>query len=227
VEFIGLSALIALFGLDQKHAFQLALSQPLILCSAIGLFLGDFQTAIYFGLFVQLIWLGNLPVGASITPEGNLASAIGCVLYVQFKEGYIPFGQLLLLMVFLYTIIVSYFGGQLDVAMRKFNIRLFNYTISSINDQKKANVGKIAFLALFIQYSVLFIFILLTIHAGNLLFSNISDFFSEEYTPLWQYTNVAIVGVGVGMVMSVYKGRDLKKIILAVSIFGLILFKII
>ncbi len=191
------------------------------------MFLGDFQTAIYFGLFVQLIWLGNLPVGASITPEGNLASAIGCVLYVQFNESYIAFGQLLLLIVFFYTIIVSYFGGQLDVAMRKFNIRLFNYTISSINDQKKANVGKIAFLALLLQYSVLFIFILLTIHAGNLLFSNISDFFSEEYTPLWQYTNVAIVGVGVGMVMSVYKGRDLKKIILAVSIFGLILFKII
>ncbi|NOG46250.1 MAG: hypothetical protein HND50_13500 [Calditrichaeota bacterium] len=227
MEIIWLSALIALFSLDQKHAFQLALSQPLILCSILGFITGEFETAIYFGLFVQLIWLGNLPVGASTTPEGNLASAVGCLLYIQFNENYAQFGQLLLLLAFLYTIIISFIGGQVDVKTRTFNIRLFDFTVDNIQDDKKANIGKIILLSLFIQYLVSFIFIALSNFLGIFLLNQLLPFFSIDLVPFWQYIDLAIIGIGIGMVMSVYKGRRLKKIILAISIFSLIIFKII
>lgn len=227
METIGISALIALFGLDQKHAFQLALSQPLILCSVIGLVLGDFQSAVYFGLFVQLIWLGNLPVGASTAPEGNLASAVGCLLFIQFGESYAQFGQVLLLIVFLYTVLVSFLGGELDVIMRNFNIRLFDFAINDIRDDKKANIGKIVISALAIQYFVNLLFILSTVFFGKLFLGFVLNYFPAGPDPIWQYIDLAIIGTGIGMVMSVYKGRNLKKIITAISILGLVIFKII
>ncbi len=227
MEIFGVSALIALICLDQKHAFQLALSQPLILCSVIGFLLGDFQTAIYFGLFVQLIWLGNLPVGASTTPQGNIASAVGCVLYIQFNESYAQFGQVLLLLVFMYTILLSFLGGQLDVRMRNFNIRLFDFAINNISDDKKANIGKIVFSALTIQYFVNLLFVLATVISGKFFLRFLTKFFSIELAPVWQYLDLAIIGVGIGMVMSVYKGRRIKKVIAVISIFTLFIFKII
>ncbi len=227
MDIIGISALIALFSLDRKHAFQLALSQPLILCSVIGLVTGEYETAIYFGLFVQLIWLGNLPVGASTTPEGNLASAIGCFLYIQFIESYLQFGQLLFLIAFVYTVLISFLGGQLDVKMHKFNIRLFDSAINNINNDKKANIGKIVFLALLIQYLVTLFFTLIAIFLGELILGFFVKYFSIDLVPFLRYVDVAIMGIGIGMVMSVYKGRNIKKTILAISLFGLFLFKII
>jgi len=209
VDLVGLSALIALISLDKKHAFQLAFSQPLVLCTLIGLVTGDFETAIYFGLIVQLIWLGNLPVGASTTPAGNLASAVGCVLYIQLNESYLQFGQVLLLIVFIYTVMISFIGGQLDVVMRNFNIRLFDRALNDTHSAKKANIGKVVFSALAIQYVINFLLVIITM------------------IPILQNIDLAIIGVGIGMVISIYKGRKLKKIIVAISIFGLILFKII
>jgi len=227
VDLVGLSALIALISLDKKHAFQLAFSQPLVLCTLIGLVTGDFETAIYFGLIVQLIWLGNLPVGASTTPAGNLASAVGCVLYIQLNESYLQFGQVLLLIVFIYTVMISFIGGQLDVVMRNFNIRLFDRALNDTHSAKKANIGKVVFSALAIQYVINFLLVIITMISGKLFLEFLLNYISTELIPILQNIDLAIIGVGIGMVISIYKGRKLKKIIVAISIFGLILFKII
>lgn len=227
MSLIGLSGLLAALCLDQRHAFQLALSQPLVTCSIIGMVSGNYADAMYFGLLIQLIWLGNLPVGASTTPEGNIASVVGCLLYIEFSEIYIPFGEILILLVYIYTVLLAFIGGQTYNYTRKLNIRLFDFAFNEINNEKKANIGKIIFYALSIQFITNWIFILLFFGAGQLILSEITGILSDAWIKIWSFVEWAILGAGVGLVVSVYKNKKYKQLIVLASIIGIFVFKIV
>lgn len=63
------AALAVICGLDRTAAFQLMLSRPLVAGPLTGLVLGQPLLGLQVGLLVELLWLGRLPVGASIPPD--------------------------------------------------------------------------------------------------------------------------------------------------------------
>lgn len=227
MNLFGISALLAALGLDQRHAFQLALSQPLVTCSLIGIFSGNFADAMYFGLLIQLVWLGNLPVGASTTPEGNIASATGCLLYIEFSELFLPQSGFLILVIYVYTVFLSFIGGQLYNSARNLNIKLFDYAFKSINDTKRANIGKVITIALLIQFFLNWLFILISFFAGEQALSQMHGIFPNEWSTIWSFVEWAIFGAGIGLVISVYKSKKYKKLIAIVSIISIFIFRIV
>ena len=62
-----------LLALDRRGAFQLMVSQPLVVIPVLGLMFGQLDTALWMGALVQLLWMASLIVGASVPPNENRA----------------------------------------------------------------------------------------------------------------------------------------------------------
>lgn len=82
-----LSGLVAvLCGLDRTAVLQLMLSRPIVAGPLTGLVLGSPLTGLQVGMLVELLWLGRLPVGASIPPDDTQIAVGGTFLAVAFSS---------------------------------------------------------------------------------------------------------------------------------------------
>src|SRR4030042_3529158 len=106
-----ISAIISILSLDITIAFQVLISSPIFSCTILGWLLGDIRLGIELGFIFQLLWLGKIPAGAYIVPEGNIASMIAVVLVLLNREN--GWENTTLVVVFLEAILVRYLGSLL------------------------------------------------------------------------------------------------------------------
>ena len=119
-----------LVAMDTTAAFQIMISRPLIASSVVGLLLGDFSLGFGIGLFLELLWLNELPVGAAKFSEGNIGSAVGAavgILATQETQRSVPSLVLALIL----AIVVAWIGGELVVLMRRINDFFYEKLLNS------------------------------------------------------------------------------------------------
>jgi len=119
-------ALVSLVGgfisIDRTAAFQVMLSRPVVTSPLIGMMLGDVMTGIQAGLVIELLWIGSLPVGASVPPDETIVSIL--VPSLAIWQGRITDGagfQILALALIL-TIPLAILARRLDSGIREKNI---------------------------------------------------------------------------------------------------------
>jgi mannose/fructose/N-acetylgalactosamine-specific phosphotransferase system component IIC len=105
-----------------KFAFgEFGISQPIMAGALLGAVFGDLQSGILIGAGLQLIFLGGLPIGRDIPPDGQAAGIIGCLTYFIMKTAH-PQGQALLAAVLL-ALFASLCGGAMEIIARRLNER--------------------------------------------------------------------------------------------------------
>lgn len=213
-----LSAIFSVICLDRKHAFQVAISQPLVTCTILGFLLDAPTEAMYFGMIVQLVWLSNLPIGAAKTPEGDIGSVVGCILYVKFYDKFLIYGQFLLFVTFLITVFSSFLANLIESLTRKVNIWFYNYVYKTIKFKDKERVGLAITGAISIQLILNFVFIIFSVLSGKIVLENLMKIVEKVSPDTWQFVNVAILGSGIGMLSNVFKDKKSKRIIASLSI---------
>src|SRR5258707_12209175 len=70
-------ALIAMFGHSKDFLGTTLLSRPLVLGPLVGLVLGDITQGIIIGGTLELIFMGNIKVGAAIPPDVITGGVVG------------------------------------------------------------------------------------------------------------------------------------------------------
>ncbi|MEJ2636765.1 MAG: PTS sugar transporter subunit IIC [Calditrichia bacterium] len=126
-----LSAIISFLSLDITIAFQVLISSPLFACPILGWLLGDVWLGFELGFLFQLLWLGRIPAGAYIVPEGNIASMVAAGLVLLNHETAFPHTTLML--AFLEGILVSYLGALLTFFYRKLNGRILDFIMREVD----------------------------------------------------------------------------------------------
>lgn len=114
----------AVLALDRTAVLQSMASRPLVACALTGALLGDLELALRCGLVLELLWLMELPVGASVPPDDTLAGVLAACFAaatpplwsVEARSALgvlaaVPFGVL---------------GRHLDLAVRRQNARLLH-----------------------------------------------------------------------------------------------------
>lgn len=83
----GVALVGALLALDDTSLGQLWFSQPLPAAALVGLMVGDPTAALVPGVFMQLLVLGNLPVGAATTLDHSSATVgvVGGAVVAGFR----------------------------------------------------------------------------------------------------------------------------------------------
>ncbi|MEJ2202093.1 MAG: PTS sugar transporter subunit IIC [Desulfuromonadaceae bacterium] len=121
-----------LAGLDRTAAGQTLFSRPLVAASATGFLLDDFQTGMQVGILMELLWLGRLPVGASIPPDDTQIAVAGTGLAVIMGR-WIGWGGLpMVLLSLLVSMPLGKVGQLFDRLARKGNERLLDRAASAL-----------------------------------------------------------------------------------------------
>jgi fructoselysine/glucoselysine PTS system EIID component len=86
VSFI-LIALIAMFGHSEDFLGTTLLSRPLVLGPLVGLALGDLSQGVVIGATLELIFMGNIKVGAAIPPDVITGGVLGTAFAIISGKG--------------------------------------------------------------------------------------------------------------------------------------------
>ena len=82
-----LITLIAMFGHSEDFLGTTLLSRPLVLGPLVGLVLGDLQQGIIIGATLELIFMGNIKVGAAIPPDVITGGVLGTAFAIMSGKG--------------------------------------------------------------------------------------------------------------------------------------------
>ncbi len=211
MEWIIVSLIAAALVMDTSAAFQVLISQPLIACTAIGLFLNEPALGLQMGLLTQLLWVGNLPVGAAVVPAGNPASVIAAIVVIKLKEEIPDLNYILILAALVYGLILSYLGSKIVKQNRKWNVWFFNKAVMLVEKGRGDKIGYLNWSALFLQFALAFCTILFASYAGVQVAAPILRKIPPDWDLVAKYIQFAAVGSGAGFVLSYYKNtKDLK-----------------
>src|SRR6478609_4292515 len=82
-----LITLIAIFGHSEDFLGTTLLNRPLVLGPLVGLVLGDFTQGIMIGATLELIFMGNIKVGAAIPPDVITGGVLGTAFAIISGKG--------------------------------------------------------------------------------------------------------------------------------------------
>ena len=220
--YIGLVG--SLLVLDTTVAFQFLISQPLIACTLLGWFLGDIQLGVQIGMYLQLLWLSSMPVGAAIIPEGNIAAIVITALVIRHNSNFENFNILLICSI-LYGIGVSYIGGEIVVLFRKANQYLLHKVLSLARKGRLNLLNVVNYLGVVIHYLLMFILIVLAMYLGDFLSQYVLNF-PVEWDKYFKYGVMSLIGIGAGLVISIFKEKMYQLLIAGGLVIGCLLFVI-
>ena len=221
--YIGLVG--SLLVLDTTVAFQFLISQPLIACTLLGWFLGDIQLGVQVGMYLQLLWLSSMPVGAAIVPEGNLAAIVIAALVIRYNNSFENF-NIILICGLMYGIVVSYLGGEIVVLFRKANQHVLHKVLTLARRGKFNVLNVINYLGLLFHYSLMFFLIALSMYLGDLLFEYVVRI-PVDWDRYFKYAVMSLIGIGAGLVLSIFKEKLYQLFIAVGLVIGCLMFEIL
>ena len=82
-----LITLVAVFGHSEDFLGTTLLSRPLVLGPLVGLILGNLHDGIVIGATLELIFMGNIKVGAAIPPDVITGGVLGTTFAILSGKG--------------------------------------------------------------------------------------------------------------------------------------------
>ena len=223
MELLSISMLGGLLALDTTAVLQILISQPLVAGTILGWVLGDVQLGMQMGFLLQLLWLYQLPVGAAKIPQGNLASIIAVILIFQLDRFLDSYLNILLLLVILYTLLVSRLGIKLITTIRNWNIRLLNRATGCLDKGRISALGRINFLALLLHFIIVVGVIYLSVFFGKVVIKYLIPAIPMEWDSYARYIQIAVIGSGIGLTLNLYKERKNLKFLALGAALGILI----
>ncbi|NIA19453.1 MAG: hypothetical protein GWP07_03330 [Xanthomonadaceae bacterium] len=118
----------SLLSLDRTAWGQLMVSRPIVLAPIIGLLCGNGAIGLLVGVLIELLWISELPVGATIPSDDTLFAAVASgvittIVTSQDISDPVSIGSLIFL-VFVTMIPLASQGKKIDIMVRKYNERI-------------------------------------------------------------------------------------------------------
>ncbi len=125
----------------------------------------------------------------------------------------------------LFGIGVSYLGGELVVFLRKSNQYLLQNVLSFVRRGKLNLLNVMNYLGLVFHYTLMFVLILGAMYLGDVLFKYVLNI-PLEWDRYFKYGVMSLIGIGAGLVLSIFKEKMYQLLIACGLIIGCILFVI-
>jgi len=198
-----ISLIISILSLDITIAFQVLISSPIFSCTILGWLLGDIRLGIELGFIFQLLWLGKIPAGAFIVPEGNIASMVAVVLIILNRGN--GWENTTLVVVFLEAILVSYLGSVLTLYYRKFNVQILNLMVREV-EKIHLNILVLLELGSMLIYSIaVFLLAYLVLWGSIQVLPVLVPFSGKLFENQFAVVKPVIVGIGLASIYPILK----------------------
>ncbi len=221
---------VALWGgvvaLDTTAAFQFMVSQPIVAASVVGLLMGNFPLAFAVGLFLQLIWLNELPIGAAYFSEGNIGSVVAAavaIFSVEFTGR--PTSSLALSLLF--GVLTAYIGGKIVLLMRNFNGKRY-HTLLTIESLKVSHIERAHLCSLwFLFFSGVITTFVLIFLGGRIVLPLVIDLLPLFVDTWLAPVSSAFLGIGFAILFYIFYSKREWWLLFASVVGGFILVSLI
>jgi len=171
INSILLQALLAsiiggFISLDRTAAFQVMISRPIITGPLIGFVCGSLVIGAVIGVLLELLWIGDLPVGAYIPPHETAAAVIAAAV-ASGSKGILPERELIGLCILL-VIPFAVICQKGDELIRKISSRYYYKALTEIENGTLSGIGKFNLMAVLTILAVNITFFFFFISAGAL-----------------------------------------------------------
>ena len=87
---LGQALMVGLVGAIGTFDFQLGTlyaHRPIVLCPLVGLVLGDLQAGLMIGASLELLFMGNISIGAYVPPDSTVGSVLATAFAISLSQG--------------------------------------------------------------------------------------------------------------------------------------------
>lgn len=199
-----------LVSIDTASAWQIMISQPVFACPMIGLIFGNVEMGIMMGVLLELPWLINIPTGGTHGSEGNLGAVVATALGIYLFDKQVNTENIIIIVSVLFSLWVSRVGRHLVEFMRQENTRLL------YNADRAASVADLKKITLLNLVGVVYAFILgvtlvgVSFTIGVLILPALVGFIPEYFDFAFGIAKYGILGVGFGVIATLFISRDTK-----------------
>lgn len=203
-----ISSLIGLLGLDTTIAFQVMISQPIFSAGILGVVYGNLPAALEIGMMMQLLWLGIVPAGATVFPEGNIGSMITCAIVLDYYHLEIP--NLVFATAFAGGIITSYIGAYVTVADRKINGRILGLTLAAARKARFNQITLLNLLSIIIYFILMSLLAYFALFVGDQVIEALQTYLPASLDKRFSLLKPAVWGLGIALIVPILY-REVKQ----------------
>jgi PTS system mannose-specific IIC component len=136
------SGMAVLCGLDRTAFLQLMLSRPVVAAPLTGILLGSPETGLIVGASLELLWLGRLPMGATIPPDDTQVAVAGTFLAITATNGSMLPAPDMTLLALLIALPLGKVGIYFDQLVRKRNTALWKTADSKVSSGDYSSIER-------------------------------------------------------------------------------------
>ena len=207
-------------SLDRRNAFQVMISQPVVIVTILGYFFGQLEQAVWLGSLLQLLWMSAVLFGANVPDNETAASIIiagTCFLVGPLSA--LPQAALFSLVILL-GVPFSHLGRRLDIHIDHRNLDLVTRADAMAREQRVERLhylGIVGLLRSFLaQTTMVGIGLLICIVAVE----NIAPYLHDSIVEGLAISGMYVIP-SLGMAVSIVMLRKRRALALAALIFGL------
>jgi mannose/fructose/N-acetylgalactosamine-specific phosphotransferase system component IIC len=192
--------LCGLCSLDSTSFLQAMFSRPLVLGTLTGLVLGAPGAGLASGCLIELLWLGNLPVGSVVPPDFSLASSLAAGMAILIHRHNPALSQeACASWTLFFSIPVALAGGLADHWQRRSSARLASWAETRLEAGDEQALLKAVGISLSVSFARSFVLAFLGIYyLAPALGALLSSLLAPELRALeWMYWLSLMLGFAV------------------------------
>lgn len=134
-DVLAVSIIGALIAIDRTAAFQVMISRPIVAAPVIGVLLGNPAAGLLTGVALELLFIGELPVGRYVPVNDTLLSitATAAACYMLGQEGKTVHAAMKAVPICIIAVLpLSFLYHRADTLVRKWNERFYDRALARI-----------------------------------------------------------------------------------------------
>jgi N-acetylgalactosamine PTS system EIIC component len=205
-------AFTALVGIDVRTVGGTMISRPIVVAPLMGILLGDLKTGLQIAVFIELVWVGILPVGAYLPIEVLPVTVISTYLSVDLVAQH-NIGAGVIMFCVMVAVPFGFVCRWLEGHIRSMNVIFSKRIEDMIHSDWIPNVEGIQFFNVFMTFLKVFVVTFIPIFFGRELLYRIYRSFSEDIKQGMMISFYIVPLVGFGVVLEIFGSRKLTPLL--------------
>ncbi|MFH1369284.1 MAG: PTS sugar transporter subunit IIC [Elusimicrobiota bacterium] len=202
-EIIVIAVLAAILGLDVNAVGRIMVSRPIICAPLVGYILGDVKSGLWIGIIIELLWIGDIPLGAAIPYDTTVLSVITAYWGIEAVPGY-PGSMMLAMAVAIPAMVLH---NKLKISLRYLNIRIAHWVETGVINNKEDRIAKGIFMGILFNFLKNLVFYLAILFPGKLLVNLVFQQLPFDVVRMLEISIWLLPLAGIGIVLVSFHGK--------------------
>ena len=164
-ETLAICALVAVIGIDVRTIGGTLISRPLVIAPLTGWMLGDLKTGFMVAYFIELVWVGMLPVGASLPVEALPVTVIATFIASHMAADR-TFTEAIIMFAIMISIPFGFVSRWLESHIRGLNSKLSEMLEDQFSGERLPDIALVQYANIGLSFAKVFLVCFLPIYFG-------------------------------------------------------------